>query len=127
MAKRILLLFLGFASMAPSPAPAQVITKLSLLFRDIYGPNGLVVDSEAVLPDGSTHSGHFNSGFQSEFTQFNVAMASQLTALPLPSPAAGFTYTFDTSTGTFKRSTQSFGPILSDPRLRGRPGAQSDS
>jgi hypothetical protein len=92
----------------------QKIPKLALLFRDIYGPDGLVVDSEDVLPDGTTHSGHFNSGFQSEFTQFNVALAGQLTSLPLPSPASGFTYAFDTSTGTFKRSTQSFGPILAE-------------
>jgi len=41
-------------------------------------------------------------------------MASQLAALPIPSPASGFTYTFDTATLTFKRSTQSFGPILAD-------------
>jgi hypothetical protein len=34
--------------------------------------------------------------------------------VPLPSPASGFTYTLDSSLGVFKRSTQSFGPILSD-------------
>ena len=111
--KWLLVLLIGVVAI-PVSAMAQAKPKLALLIRDIYGPNGLTVDSEAVLPDGSTHSGHFNSGFQSEFTQFNVAIASQLSALPLPSPASGFTYTFDTTTGTFKRSTQSFGPILSD-------------
>ena len=88
--------------------------KLALLLREVFGPTGLAVSSEAVLPDGSTHTAHFNSGFQSNFTQINVAIASQLTALPLPSPASGFTYTFDTATGTFVRSTQSYGPILTD-------------
>ena len=73
-----------------------------------------MVNSESVLPDGSTHSAHFNSAFQSNFTQFNIALASQLTSLPLPSPASGFTYRFDAATGTFVRSTQSFGPILTD-------------
>ena len=34
--------------------------------------------------------------------------------MPLPSPASGFTYEFDSTTGTFVRSTRSFGPILSD-------------
>jgi hypothetical protein len=95
------------------PAAAQG-DRLALVFEDIYGPNGLTVNSEAVLPDGSTHSAHFNSAFQSNFTQFNIALASQLTALPLPSPASGFTYRFDETTGTFVRSTQSFGPILTD-------------
>ncbi len=114
MSKKLFVLLLALAALAPQRLQAQNSGKLALIFRNIYGPNGLVVDSEATLPDGSTHSAHFNSGFQSEFTQFNLAIASQLTALPVPSPASGFTYTFDTSTGTFKRSTQSFGPILAD-------------
>src|SRR4051812_1433058 len=93
---------------------AQTPGKLATLFQDVFGPTGLVVNSEAVLPDGSTHSAHFNSAFQSNFTQFNVALVSQLTALLLPSPASGFTYAFDSATGTFRRTTRSFGPILSD-------------
>jgi hypothetical protein len=92
----------------------HAVGRLATLFQDLYGPNGLIVNSQAVLPDGSTHSAHFNSAFQSNFTQFNVALAAQLTALPLPSPASGFTYTFDSTTGTFQRTTQSFGPILAD-------------
>jgi len=92
----------------------QIVGKLATLFENVFGPKGLVVNSEALLPDGSTHSAHFNSAFQSEFTQFDVALVSQLTSLPLPSPASGFTYAFDPSTGTFRRTTQSFGPILSD-------------
>jgi hypothetical protein len=105
------LLTLGVA--APARAQRRAPT-LSEVFQDLFGPNGLVVDSNAVLPDGSTHSGHFNSDFQSNFTQFNVALASQLTSLPLPSPASGFTYRFDATTGTFIRSSQSYGPILTD-------------
>ena len=66
--------------------------RLASVFPDLFGPHGLVVNSESVLPDGSTHSAHFNSAFQSNFTQFNVALVSQLTSLPLPSPASGFTY-----------------------------------
>ena len=93
---------------------AQTPGKLATLFEDVFGPTGLVVNSQAVLPDGTTHSAHFNSAFQSNFTQFNVALVSQLTALPLPSPASGFTYAFDPGTGTFRRTTRSFGPILSD-------------
>ena len=89
-------------------------TKLALLIPNLYGPKGLTVGSEATLPDGSTHSGHFNSAFQSEFTQFNIALASQVAAIPLPSPASGFTYSFDSSLGVFKRSTESFGPILAE-------------
>lgn len=87
---------------------------LATLFEDIYGPRGLVVASQDVQLDGSTHAAHFNSAFQSEFRLVNIALTSQLAAIPLPSPASGFTYRFDPGTGTFQRSTRSFGPILAD-------------
>ena len=100
---------------AAAPAAGQSRPpRLASVFSELFGPNGLVVNSEEVLPDGSTHSAHFNSTFQSNFSQFNIALASQLTSLPLPSPASGFTYRFDATTGTFIRSSRSFGPILTD-------------
>jgi hypothetical protein len=92
-------------------APVQ---DLATLVTDLYGVRGLIVDSEATLPGEQPHSAHFNSAFQSDFSQFNTAFVSQLLSLPLPSPASGFTYTFDASLGVFQRSTQSFGPILSE-------------
>lgn len=96
------------------PAGAQSRDKLAYLIPTLYGPTGLVVDSEARLPSGETHSAHFNSAFQAEFTQFNIALASQLAAVPLPSSASGFTYELDPTLGVFQRSTQSFGPILAE-------------
>ncbi|MGH9308227.1 MAG: hypothetical protein ACRD1U_02555 [Vicinamibacterales bacterium] len=87
---------------------------LSTLFEDIFGPRGLVLNSDDVQLDGTNHAAHFNSAFQSEFRLMNVALTSQLATVPLPSPASGFTYHFDPATGTFVRSTRSFGPILTD-------------
>lgn len=107
-------LAVGFSLCGVATGSAQDSGKLALLIPTLYGPGGLHVDSKALLPDGSTHSAHFNSAFQSEFTQFNIALASQLAAIPLPSPASGFTYTFDPALGVFQRSTQSFGPILTE-------------
>src|SRR3954452_16190801 len=89
-------------------------SSLATLFEDVYGPNGLVLSSDDVTLDGSTHAAHFNSAFQSDFRLVNIALTGQLTAIPLPSPASGFTYQFDAATGTFVRSTRSFGPILAD-------------
>jgi hypothetical protein len=74
----------------------------------------LIVDSLRVLEGGDTHSGHFRGDFQTEFTQFNTALTSRLATVPLPSPASGFTYEFDSSLGVFTRTTQSFGPILAE-------------
>jgi hypothetical protein len=104
----------GFFFGCAVPASAQGTGKLALLIPGLFGPNGLTVDSEALLPDGSTHSAHFNSAFQAEFNEFNVALAGQLAAVPVPSPASGFTYTFDSSLGVFQRTTESFGPILAE-------------
>jgi hypothetical protein len=118
MMPRLLIVCLLVAGLAPRALAQTTVVStsptLAELLQNVYGPRGLTVDSEAVLPDGSTHSAHFNGAFQSEFGQINIALVRQLGALPIPSPASGFTYTFDNSTGTFVRSTQSFGPILAD-------------
>lgn len=95
-------------------APAAADDKLALLIPNLYGSGGLVVDSAAPLPGGGTHSAHFNASFQEAFRPFNVALATQLASVQVPTPASGFTYTFDGTLGVFRRSTQSFGPILSD-------------
>ena len=83
---------------APPAALAQSQHRpptLSTLFEDIFGPRGLVLNSDDVQLDGTNHAAHFNSAFQSEFRLMNVALTSQLATVPLPSPASGFTYHFD--------------------------------
>jgi hypothetical protein len=90
------------------------VRSLATLVTDLYGARGLIVDSEATLPGEQPHSAHFNSAFQFDFSQFNTALVSQLVNLPLPSPASGFTYNLDASLGVFQRTTQSFGPILTE-------------
>jgi hypothetical protein len=113
MSRKAILLAALAALASPAALQAQD-GNLAFLIPNLYGPGGLIVDSEARLPDGSTHSAHFNSAFQAEFTQFNISLASQLASVPLPSPASGFTYELDPALGVFKRSTQSFGPILAE-------------
>ncbi len=114
MSTRKLLMLLLLAIVGLQTAFGQAKEKLSLLIPHIYGPNGLNVDSQAVNLDGTTHIAHFNDDFQQQFREFNTALAGQLAALPLPSPASGFTYTLDLSTGLQQRSTQSFGPLLTE-------------
>ena len=93
---------------------AAPVGKLATLFTDLYGPRGLILDSEATLPGEQPHSAHFNSDFQSNFSQFGAALVGQLVTVPLPAPASGFTYEFDRTLGVFQRTTQSFGPILAE-------------
>jgi hypothetical protein len=92
-----------------APAP-----NLATLFSNLFGPRGLIVDSEATLPGEQPHTAHFVSDFQFNFSQFSLALVSQLVSVPLPSPGGGFTFEFDPSLGVFQRTTQSFGPILAD-------------
>jgi len=108
---------LASASPAHAQDPYNVtvnVTELSRIFTELYGPNGLVVNSLASLAGGVSHSAHFNSGFESEFSQFGPALTGPIVSLPLPAPASGFTYQFDPGLGVFTRSTSSFGPILAE-------------
>ncbi len=104
----VLLAVFGTAVPASAQEPINVavqVTELWRIFKDLYGPNGLVVNSNVPLPSGATHSSHFNSGFESEFSQFGTALTSQIVSLPLPPPASGFTYEFDPGLGVFQRTT----------------------
>jgi len=108
---------LAMSSSAGAQQPynlASPVGNLATLFTDLFGPNGLIVDSEATLPGEQPHSAHFNNDFQSNFGKFSTALVSQFVTVPLPSPASGFTYHLDPTTGVFQRTTESFGPILSE-------------
>ena len=89
------------------PLEAQQSQKLAYVISNLYGPEGLTLDND-------THRAHFDSSFRENFSPFNTALAAQLTSLPLPSTAAGFTYTYDPTLGIYNRSAQSFGPILAE-------------
>src|SRR6202790_1490662 len=81
--------------------------KLAFVIPQLFGPDGLT------LPNPN-HAAHFDSDFQANFGPFNAAIGSQLTSLPLPSPASGFTYTSNPALGVYTRSAQSYGPVLAE-------------
>ena len=110
----MVLLAVGAPAQAQEPINLSVhVTELSQIFTQLYGPEGLVVNSLTPLETGESHSGHFNSGFESEFSQFGTALTGQIVSLPLPPPASGFTYRFDPALGVFTRTSSSFGPMSS--------------
>ena len=96
-----------FSAMIQAQTPVNSPTKLALAIPNLFGPDGLT------LPNPN-HLAHFDSDFQNNFGPFNGAIGSQLTSLPLPSPAAGFTYSFDPALGIYTRSAQSYGPVLAE-------------
>ena len=105
------LVFFIAASAHDTEEPAVTTTlgrrKLAFLIPNLYGPTGLT------LPN-PTHQAHFDSSFQRNFGPLNTAIATQLTSLPIPSPASGLVYSFDKALGVYTRSARSFGPILSE-------------
>jgi len=119
MIKRLtmMLCVLAVATGASAQEPYNLsapVTNLATLFHDVFGVHGLIVDSEATLPNEQPHTAHFNSDFQFNFSKFQTALVNQLVTVPLPSPASGFTYEFDPTLGVFRRTTQGFGPILTE-------------
>ena len=119
MSKRLLLVVClmwgGTGAWAQQPFNVVApVDDLATLFIDLYGPDGLIVDSLATLPGQQPHNAHFRSDFQTNFSQFATALVNQLVTVPLPSPASGYTFEFDPTVGVFQRSTQSFGPLLSE-------------
>lgn len=93
---------------------ASPVQHLATIFTDLYGQGGLKLDSQASLPGEQSHSAHFNSDFQFDFSQFTTALVNQFVSVPLPSPSGGFTYQFDPSLGVFQRAKRSFGPVLAE-------------
>jgi hypothetical protein len=93
---------------APSATtPAANSSKLISLFPNLFGPTGIV------LPNAE-HAAHFTNAFQSNFSPLVGSIVNQLTSVPIPSPASGFLYSFDSSLGVYSRSGQSFGPIFAE-------------
>jgi hypothetical protein len=60
------------------------------------------------------HSVHFQAAAVNDFGPINSEMGVQLSQLPLASPASGFVFSFNPALGVVARSTESFGPILTD-------------
>jgi hypothetical protein len=97
----------GLTTVLPPASACSGKPGLACAIPNLYGPYGLV------LPN-PTHAAHFLSTFQSDFTALDTAIATQLTLLPLASPASGFTYKYDPATGGLQQVKESFGPVLTE-------------
>jgi hypothetical protein len=86
-------------------------TTVSCAIPNLFGSGGAGI----TLPN-PFHAAHFedSSTFTANFLPLNTAVASQLTLLPLPSPASGFTFETNRATGTVTPRAQTLGPILTE-------------
>src|SRR5215469_12410483 len=113
MQRRLIFLALAAGTLATS-LHAQIYfpqnrdEKLARMIPRLFGPNGLVLPNQF-------HEAHFESDFiQQSFTSVNTAIGTQMATLPFASPGAGFVYNFNSKAGIFERSSDSFGPILTE-------------
>jgi len=81
------------------------------MIPSLFGPQGITL---APPISTTSHEAHFSNASTGTLNLFNSSLMQQLTSLPLPSPASGFTYRLDPGMGTLTRSAQSFGPVLSE-------------
>ena len=100
------------AQAAPSRRLAEILP--SLVLQEVTLPRPAV--------DGVSHEVHFSPIESDELNNpavgivrsFNKLMMVQLSSFPLGSSAGGFTYSFDDSLGTFRRTSSSFGPSFAE-------------
>jgi hypothetical protein len=125
-----LILALSASSFAQtSPCPISVSPPLSnpSFSRDpgctvpqIYGSGGLVgVSNGGPLLSTENfkigaHEVHFQSSSADNLKPLDEEIGTQISQLPLASPASGFIFSFDPGLGVVARSSESFGPILTD-------------
>ena len=95
------------ALLGPSTASAD---SLADLVPNLFGKGGILL---APPQTGFSHAPHFTASSEAQLTVINDSLRSQLSNIPLPSPASGFTFQFDPSLGAFTRSSDNFGPIYS--------------
>ena len=86
-----------------APAPAEDLVDL---LPSLYGGDGITLDTT------SAHNAHFNGASLTQLAQLNNEITANLGLLALNSTVGG--YTFDMELGVPVRSSNSFGPILSE-------------
>lgn len=103
----------------PRLAIAQVETPLPLseILPNLFG--NTIVLAPRSTPEVPSHSAHFKPSPEQLQTplQFNQQIVTLLSTFPFGSSSSGFTYTYDPTLGTFRRSSESFGPLFAERAL----------
>src|SRR5689334_21362822 len=100
------------AVLAARPAVAQQTPLSQILVDLIQGDIRLAPPA----PPNPSHEAHFLPGPEQKIAPFlfNQAIISQLSTVPTGSSSGGFSYSYDSSLGTFTRTTNSFGPAFAE-------------
>jgi hypothetical protein len=107
-------------SFAPPIGVTTFSRNLICLVPQVYGPGGLVGTNNGgpLLQTGNLgvgpHEVHFQQASAESLGPLNEEIGTQISQLPLASPASGFIFSFNPTLGVVSRTTENFGPILSD-------------
>ena len=120
----VLNVILASAAFAQSPCPTATLNPNAVFSGDmvclvpqVYGPGGFVGTNNAGPLNPTTkfhHEVHFQASSVESFSPLNSEIGVQLSQLPFASPASGFVFSFNPSLGVVARTTESFGPILTE-------------
>lgn len=97
----------SYAQTLPPICNPSYSRQLICALPQIYGSTGLS------LPNPS-HEAHFVNSQLSSFVPITASIGTELGLSSLPSPASGVLFTFSPATGAETRSSESYGPIVSD-------------
>ena len=102
-------------SAAAQDAPPNLAALLpDLILREISLPRPAVAGVSHVAHFSPIDAEDLDNPAVDVVRSFNTLMLMQLSSFPLGSPAGGFTYTFDETLGTFRRTSPSFGPVFAE-------------
>jgi hypothetical protein len=101
---------------APAAAFAQDTPLSELIVNLVQSDVRLEPPSAAGF---ASHEAHFLPGTNQQLAPylFNQQLVLQLATFPIGSPSGGFSFDFDSATGTFTRATNSFGPAFAERAL----------
>jgi hypothetical protein len=121
---RLLATVVVLAGLPAARASAQDSGGLASLLLNFFSPSNPVVLAPSTNPQFPSHSGHFSSQPQAQqvLRGLNAGIASQISTFPIGSSSAGFSYTFDETTGVYNRTTDSLGPIFTERPLTAGKG-----
>ncbi|MEP6783360.1 MAG: transporter [Acidobacteriota bacterium] len=103
--------------LTPVPSMAQDVPLSQLLVQLIQAD--IRLEPPAPGSGFPSHEAHFLPGADQTLAPylFNQQLVGQLATVPIGSPTGGFAFTFDAASGTFQRTSDSFGPAFADRAL----------
>lgn len=98
----------ALAQFTPPPACDPAFSgKMICILPQVYGPTGLTLANQR-------HLAHFVGSVQRNFVPLTLAVGTELSLQNFSSPASGVVFQLDRSLGVVTRSSESYGPILSE-------------